>query len=111
MVAMSPEIVACNDFSRRFYESADVEVRVSEASIADCIDGVLSPLRSLPYRKVRNRFRVLCSMDPVVNQKEEVGFVHVGFADENGVLDEVCFRCIFPSGDPYFIIQKVENPA
>ena len=102
-------MISCNDFIRAFCESEKQTIQVSKQAIADATADILSPLREIPYEKIRNRFRVLSSLDPVVNQKEEKGVIRISFATDEVLTAFEIISIFTPLGEG-FILQKTTEP-
>lgn len=109
MRPMTPEIISCNEFIRLFRDSNEATIQVSEQRIMAATVGMLPALQTIPYVKIRNRFRILSNLDPVINQHEETGIIRMEFT-LNEVLTEFRVIARFAPGGESFILEKSTAP-
>lgn len=106
---MTPEIIGCNEFIRFFRDSNEDTIHVSRQRIEQAHTGALALLQAIPYEKVRNRFRILCNLDPAINQQEEAGIIRTSFR-LNEVTTEFTLTARFESGGEGFTLIKNTAP-
>ncbi len=116
----------CNDFVTDFCESDRTSIEIAETSFGTDPNPVFKHLHGASYREIRNRFRVLSNLDPVVNRAEEIGQIRMSYrigepnySDEPDTTDEIAkanfrdveLRTVFPGDNTRFQLQKLKIGA
>jgi hypothetical protein len=103
----TPEMLGCNDVMRSFCESPAEELEISPEVIARGDPALLVPLRALAFDRVRNRFRIVCNLDPVRNQTEDRGMIRFSYRTTGDQFRDAEIEAVFPSSADRFTIRKL----
>ena len=110
----------CNDFVTDFCESDLDSIEITEATFGNDSNPVLKHLQGGAYHEIRNRFRILSNLDPVMNKKEETGLIRMSYRigdppdlddfneTERADFRDVELRTIFPADNTRFQLHKVK---
>lgn len=105
MKTSTPEQIASTDFLTAFAKSEDEEIEVSAERIAaGSID--YAGLSGIDYLKIRNRFRVLSNLDPVVNSTEEVGVIRFSYLSDDSMKDVLLEARFLANSDRFYLKKK-----
>ena len=110
MSAMNETMCRCEDLVIDFCGSTQLSIEISEATFSIDPNPVLKHLQGGSYREIRNRFRVISNLDPVMNKKEETGLIRMSYSiDESDEKEmDVELRTIFPADNTRFQLRKVK---
>ena len=103
--ASTPEQIASNDFLVSFLESEKTEIEVSAEKIAsgtvECAD-----LSGIDYVRIRNRFKIMSNLDPVVNQTEQIGIIRFSYRSGDSMKDVVIESRFPPTPETFYLKKK-----
>ena len=102
--ATTREEEASNDFLELFAESETREIEISLTRV-ESRSFPYDVLSEIGYSKVRNRFRVLSNLDPVRNQKDEVGVIRFSYRKDTEMKD-LLVESRFPRDTDTFYLKK-----
>ena len=103
----TPEMLGCNDVVMSFCESPLDELEISPEAIARDDRALLVSLRTLDFGRVRNRFRVVCNLDPVRNRNEDRGTLRFSYRTTGELFRDAEIEAVFPASGDGFTIRKL----
>lgn len=103
---VTPEQTGCNDLLAAFCESPLTTLDVSCAAVARSEPSILRPLHALDFGRVRNRFRVLCNLNPGSNRAEDQGLIRFSYLTKAGRFRDAEIEAVFPASADRFTLRK-----
>ena len=101
----TPEQLASNAFVRRFAESEQIEIEVSPEHIASG-SPEYEDFAGIEFARIRNRFRILSNLDPVVSREEQAGIIRFSYRSGESMSD-VVMESRFPAVSETFYLKKM----